>query len=41
MDISAEVGEVEESENIEQTMFLPNLLSKYIQFKDLDASVFH
>lgn len=40
MDFSAEMGDIEDSVDIEATIFLPNLLTKYMQFKDLDASVF-
>ncbi|KAL4485815.1 hypothetical protein ABPG72_012355 [Tetrahymena utriculariae] len=41
LDLTADFGEIEESQTIETSVFLPNLLTKYIQFKDLDSQTFH
>ncbi|KAL4466050.1 hypothetical protein ABPG74_004287 [Tetrahymena malaccensis] len=41
LDLTADFGEIEESQTIETSVFLPNLLTKYIQFKDLDSQAFH
>ena len=38
--ISGELGEIESNEEVNIVAFLPNLLTKYFQFMDLDAYVF-